>query len=152
MGSVPWSNDAEKLAWYIERAKQSGEAVVRLERKLDAKDAEIARVMGDLEKLLKNGDLLCVQKVKLEREIEKRDALIKELADALNETHDTLQDLDFCSLCTLDETCSKGVDEDEDNPFECPRLNQIWSLIAKAREVIGSNRDKGVAAQDGEGK
>lgn len=73
MGSVPWSNDAEKLAWYIERAKQSGEAVVRLERKLDAKDAEIARLKRENFDL--NGCLLAEQE-----SVEKREMIIRDFA------------------------------------------------------------------------
>lgn len=91
--------------------------------------------LREVEMMINDYEWECKIKAK-DAEIAKRDALIKELADALEEAHDTLQDLDFCTLCTLDETCSKGVDEDEDNPFECPRLNQIWYLITKAKEVL----------------
>lgn len=63
--------------------------------------------------------------------------LVKEMADKLEECHTTLGDCDFCALCTLNDTCPKDEDDDEDNPFECPRLNEIWSLVARARETIG---------------
>lgn len=89
---------------------------------LEAKDAEIASLMGDMEKLLKNGDLLCVQKVKMERELEKRNALIKELNDKL------------WSLlpvgCRDDEACYHC------KAARCDRRDDWMALVAKAREVV----------------
>lgn len=92
------------------------------DRIIAAHKRELASVMGDLDKLLKNGDLLCVQKVKLEREIEKRNALIKEIADALDgyPCHN----------------CKYGSGRCE----WCDRMKEFDSLIAKARDVISKTK------------
>lgn len=102
---------------------------------LAAHKREIASLMGDIAKLLKNGDLLCVQKVEMEREIEKRNALIKELADALKKIDD-MCDGDMCKFFTDNEHCSKCKYVDECSTGVAHNvLITHESEIAKAREV-----------------
>lgn len=90
-------------------------------RELTAKKAELASVMGDFEKLLKKGNLLCVQRVKLEREIEKRNALIKGLVEILKITSKKYFECEerMCAFCGK----------------KCGR-NEATRLINEAREVV----------------
>lgn len=92
-----------------------------------ANKREVASIMGDMEKLMKNSDLLCVQKVKMEREIEKRNALIKELADALDHA---------ASNRCIEDCKNKGC------KYALCVVGDWRSLVAKAREVLGGNAEK----------
>lgn len=109
-----------ELDGWRKQALEENAALDIAREQLAAKEAELARVMGDLNKLLKNGDLLCVQKVKLEREIEKRNALIRELADILKITSKRYFECEE-RLCAF---CGK----------KCGR-NEANRLIKEAREI-----------------
>lgn len=91
-------------------------------RELAAKDAEIARLKSKNFDL--NGCLLAEQEL-----AKKRNALIKELADALK-IASPMVNRDSCSDCAIWEECNKRA-------FPRPCLAQVRfnTLVAKAREV-----------------
>lgn len=110
-----------ELDGWRKQALEENAALDIAREQLAAKEAELASVMGDLDKLLKNGDLLCVQKVKLEREIEKRNSLIKELTGALNAYL-----LEECAFCL------KNCEVDD---YWCDRQKSRRALVERALEV-----------------